>query len=81
MQAGGSNLLTYKRALEDSVDNSEIFLRKQPIFERSDCPRKASKFSCRKSCNIGFHKQKQGLQVKQGRLVKRRGQYLRGQFS
>jgi len=33
-QDGGSNLLTCKRALEDSVDNSEIFLPKQRIFEQ-----------------------------------------------
>ena len=33
-QDGGSNSLTCKRALEDSVDNSEIFLPKQRIFEQ-----------------------------------------------
>ena len=33
-QDGGSNLLTCKRALDDTVNNAQIFLPQQPIFEQ-----------------------------------------------
>ena len=33
-QDSGSNLLTCKRALDDTVSNAQIFLPQQPIFEQ-----------------------------------------------